>query len=102
MECGSDEVVQNRIYTPDLFVDHDPTWKGAKRDGYFIECKGYWPAEKRSLLRQVVEQNEGLDLRVLFAKVAKLTPKRTNVEYVRNIVHTTAGAWNNGNLRWYT
>ena len=94
-------MVQGRVYTPDLFVDHDPTWEGAERAGYFIECKGYWPAEKRSLLRQVVEQNESLDLRVLFAKVAKLTPKRSNVEYVNGIVHTTAGAWNNGNLRWY-
>lgn len=101
LECGSDGTVQERIYTPDLYVADDPTQSRDERGGYFIECKGYWPAEKRSLLRQVKEQNPSLDLRVLFAKVAKLTPKRSNVAYVNDIIHATAGAWNDGNLRWY-
>ena len=102
LECGSREVVQVRTYTPDLYVDFDPTEvEGSARLGFYIECKGYFPQEKRSLLRSVAACTEGSDIRVVFGKLARLTSARSNVEYVNSIIKMPAGIYKDGGITWY-
>lgn len=102
MECSSSNVVQVRTYTPDLYVDYDPTEaRSTARLGFYIECKGYFPAEKRSLLRAVSACTEGADIRVLFAKLARLTPARSNVEYTNKIIRMPAGILTEKGVQWY-
>jgi hypothetical protein len=62
-KCGAHTVVQDRTYTPDLFVvwERDATGKG----GYFVETKGHFPGPKRNLFRQVKAQHPDVDLRIV-------------------------------------
>lgn len=102
MECGGSDVVQVRSYTPDLWVVEPQQSDGRPGRGpYLIECKGYFPRERRGMLTDFAVQNPSLDLRFLFSKVAKLTAAKTNVEYIHAYLKKTAGAWNNGNLEWF-
>lgn len=75
LECESGRVVQQRSYTPDIFVrapsSDDPA------DGYFIESKGFWPAPKRNLLRSVVSSNPDLDLVLVFQRDLWVTKGKT-------------------------
>lgn len=98
LECGSHEVVQVRSYTPDLFVVDALT--DTDEDGTYIECKGYFPADRRAQLRSVVQSNPQLDLRILFAAERKLTKAKTNIEYVHSYIKCGAGVWNKGALEW--
>jgi len=98
LECGSAEVVQERNYTPDLYVVEPQ--EEATGAGYYIECKGYFPADRRSQLRSVIQSNPDLDLRILFAAERKLTQAKTNIEYVHSYIKCGAGVWNNGALEW--
>lgn len=59
VECGSTDIRQQRTYTPDLYIDDLPEAAGPR--GRYIEVKGFWPADKRSLLRRAVRCNEDLD-----------------------------------------
>lgn len=99
LECGSSEVAQKRTYTPDLYVDEsgeEETVKG----GYYVECKGYFPGTKRSLLASVHSQHPSLNLRVIFASEVKLTKARTNVQYVKTYIKCPVGIFKNGELVW--
>lgn len=61
--CGSDSVVQERTYTPDLVVV--PAGSVADSGGYLIETKGYFPGPKRNLFRQICAQRRDVDLRLV-------------------------------------
>ena len=65
LECQSSRVVQERRYTPDLFVSdlHAP---GFERPGCFIEAKGYWRADKRNLLRQALRERKDVPMLFVF------------------------------------
>jgi len=87
VECGGAKCVQERIYTPDLFVVEDPTGKEDQGRQYYIECKGYFPADKRALLRAVASQRAGVDLRILFEREVKLKGTvGTNIAYVHKMM----------------
>jgi len=102
LECGSSGTVQDRIYTPDLHVVEPQSKKrGLTRRAFIVECKGRFPQDRRSMLRCVKEQHPSLDLRFLFGSEKKLTPKRTNVEYVRSMIKCPAGVWVPGkDIKW--
>lgn len=53
LDCGSSQVVQQRSYTPDLFISTDEDVDGGMsvNGGIYLETKGYFPASKRNLLR---------------------------------------------------
>ena len=83
LECGSSNCVQQRTYTPDLYVVGPKGERPYFDGGYYIECKGYFPADKRSLLRAVANQATGIDLRIVFQRVNRLPgTKLNNVQYV--------------------
>lgn len=57
-KCLSDEVVQDRTYTPDLVIL-------AKGELIYLETKGYFPGPKRSLFRAVLAANPNADIRLV-------------------------------------
>lgn len=75
VECGSSGVVQQRTYTPDLWVS-DPL-RGDAAGGYFIESKGHWPAHKRNLLRNVARCNPDLPVVLVFQNDGWVTKGKT-------------------------
>lgn len=79
LQCGTDRVVTERHYTPDLFVVprradeasragliEDPTSPG--RYGYYLEAKGYLRSERRSLLRAFRKTGPRCDLRLVLQR----------------------------------
>jgi hypothetical protein len=103
VECGSNDCVQERTYTPDIFVVESPCRSATGRN-YYIECKGYFPAEKRSLLRAVAGQSKGVDLRIVFERLVSLKgTKGTNVDYVHKYLKIPVGVWDRKEQRivWY-
>lgn len=95
VECGTTSVIQERIYTPDFFVAGSKGARAYGRGSYYLECKGYFPGDKRSLFRSVAKQATGVDLRILFAKEVVLRgTKLTNVEYIdRFCPNIPIGIW---------
>lgn len=96
VECGSNDVLQSRIYTPDLFVVGSKGKGSIAQAGYFIECKGYFPADKRTLFRAVANKAEGIDLRIVFQREVILRGTTgTNVAYIKKFCkNTPVGVWN--------
>lgn len=101
LECGSKRVVQERSYTPDLFVHTSPSAGGGVQDsgrirtGYYIEAKGYLRADRRKLLRCFRKANPDVDLRLVAQrdyKVGKGTLSSWAVKYLKVPVHI----WNGG------
>jgi hypothetical protein len=85
LECGSGNVVQERRYTPDLYII--PKVQPAS-EGYYIEVKGYFRGEKRRLFRCLRDSRPDIDLRV----VAQMNPKVGKlrlVEYFARYLKTT-------------
>ena len=76
LECGSNKIVQVRTYTPDLcFVR-----KGRRHShgrAYFIETKGYFRRQGRSLFRHFVKSNPSYPIRVIFERDGWVTKGRT-------------------------
>lgn len=93
VECNGSRVVQERIYTSDLYVvEHRGEATGG---GYLVECKGYFPGTKRSLFRALTKQLQGVDLRIIFEsnrtlRGTKVTPVEYIHKYCKNIV---PGVW---------
>lgn len=75
LECQSGQVVQDRSYTPDIFIDK--AWDGHPGGGAYIEAKGYWDAHKRNLLRSAVKANPDLNLIFVFAADKWVTKGKT-------------------------
>ena len=63
LECGSERVVQTRTYTPDLCIDPDS--EGGRT---FIEVKGYMPAPKRKLFKDMLKGRPDIDIALVFEK----------------------------------
>jgi hypothetical protein len=99
VECGSPKVLQERTYTPDLFVGGVKGKRATVNDSYYIECKGYFPSDKRNLFRSFANQTEGLSLRILFPSEVRLKgTKVTNVQYVKKFCKTIpVGLWDKSN-----
>ena len=61
-------------YTPDFLLPN----------GIYLECKGYWDSEDRRKIRNVVEQNPELDVRMVFQnpfnRISKKS-KTTDAQY---------------------
>lgn len=94
LECDSANVAQSRIYTPDLWVvEPEQPDQGSARRGYFVECKGYFPQQRRAMLRALKSQQPALDLRFVFSSEVRLTKARTNVEYVLTMIKAPATSW---------
>ena len=76
LECGGSECVQERIYTPDLYiVPHG----GDDKSGYYIEAKGYFRKEKRQLFRHLRKSRADIDLRVVLESDHWVTRGKTRL-----------------------
>lgn len=87
--------MQDRIYTPDLFVIPEG---GRERDGYYIEAKGYFRAEKRKLFRCMRNDRPDIDLRVILEAnhwVTKGKSKLTDY-FARYLKTTPVHVWDGG------
>ena len=85
LECGGSDVVQERVYTPDLYI----VPKGSREnEGYFIEVKGYFRGEKRRLFRCMRQSRPTIDLRVV-ANANPKTGKLRLTEYFARYLKTT-------------
>jgi hypothetical protein len=85
LECGGGDIVQERRYTPDLFVI--PKGK-SEADGYYIEVKGYFRGEKRRLFRCLRNDKPDIDIRVV-ANANPKTGKLRLTEYFARYLKTT-------------
>ena len=102
LSCASTEVVQRRIYTPDLFV----VPASAKDDGrgYYLEVKGYLDGTTRSLLRSFLKTGPGIDLRIVFTiggANKRATSRLTMWEYVDQYMKIPWGRWPHLPEEWY-
>ena len=68
--CGSRDIIINRNYTPDFFLD----------SGIIIETKGRWTTADRYKMLEVRTQNPTLDLRMLFMSDNKIS-KQSKTRY---------------------
>ena len=83
LECQSDQVVQDRTYTPDLHVSdlHRPGATGTM--GSYLECKGYWKPAKRNLSRSFVRSNPDINLVFVFQNNGWITKGKSRyTDYV--------------------
>jgi hypothetical protein len=64
--CGSDQVGQQRTYTPDFHVAADNSEPQAV--GYYIEAKGYLRPKERALLRAFYKANPDAPVRFLLQR----------------------------------
>lgn len=69
-DCQSANVVQERRYTPDIYIvppsaEGQSDESGSREGGYYVEAKGYLRADKRALLRSLVKSGEISDLRFI-------------------------------------
>lgn len=79
--CEDGEVVQDRTYTPDLYVGEA---SGVHGGGYFVEAKGYWKPPQRNLLRSVVKSHPELNLLFVFQKDVWITRGKSKYsDYVK-------------------
>ncbi len=85
LECGSGSVVQERRYTPDLFVIPEGEHESG---GYYIEVKGYFRGEKRRLFRCLRQDRPDIDIRVV-ANANPKTGKLRLTEYFARYLKTT-------------
>lgn len=63
-QCGSGQVVQERTYTPDVHISADSPVTCFEGDGY-VEAKGFFPADKRGLLRHFRKTGPSINLCVI-------------------------------------
>lgn len=94
LQCSSRDVAQERIYTPDLFVD---TSDGLERQqnepsGYYIESKGFVSQQRRSLLRAFRKARPDVDLRLVFQRNYRVG-KGTVVEWAERYLKAKAIVW---------
>ena len=100
--CGSDDVVTERHYTPDLFVvprrgkqraglTTDPT--NPKRSGYYLEAKGYLRAERRTLLRAFRKTGPSCDLRLVIQRDYPVG-KSTLTGWATRLMKVPVAVWN--------
>lgn len=87
LECGSDKVVQERTYTPDLFVSE--TREGDASGGYYLETKGYFRPEKRKLFRDFRTSNPDYPIRFILERDSWVTKGKTKLtDYFQRYLKT--------------
>jgi len=105
LECKSNAVIQERIYTADLFMVSERDG-GATGGGYLVECKGYFPGTKRALFRAISKQLQGIGLRIIFESNRQLkgTKNMTPVGYIHKYCKgVVPGVWDKKTeqVTWY-
>lgn len=85
--CGSVECVQDRTYTPDLFFL--PQGEGSNGAGYYIEVKGYFRPEKRTLFRCMRKSRPDYDIRLVLQSNFRATSKSRIVDYCKRYLKDT-------------
>lgn len=60
-------------YTPDFLLPN----------GVCLECKGYWDADDRRKIRNVVDQHPELDLRMIFQNPFNTISKKSKTTYAK-------------------
>lgn len=106
LECSSTHIVQQRTYTPDLYVVGGIGFSDGR--GSVIECKGKFTGDKRKLFREIAAQWEGTDLCIVF-QGNKLPGIKSSAiawcqKYCKNV---TPGLWKpatktrESNIIWY-
>ena len=89
IRCSSDCVVEDRSYTPDLFV---VPRGGNDAAGYYLEAKGYLRAERRSLLRAFRKTGPACDLRLVVQRDYKVG-KSTLVGWAERLLKVPVFVW---------
>ena len=96
VECGGTDVVQARTYTADLFVVKPPKQHNGP-GGYLVECKGYFPRDRRALFCAIAKECKrlGTGLRIIFESNRKLKgTQQTPVSYIhRYAKNVVPGVW---------
>ena len=59
------------LYTPDFILPN----------GVILETKGYWRPEDRRKVKQVITENPGIDLRIVFQDPYKKISKKSKTTY---------------------
>lgn len=60
-------------YSPDFLLPN----------GIFLECKGYWEAEDRRKIRNVIKQHPDIDLRMVFENPYNRISKKSKTTYAK-------------------
>ena len=96
VECGSVDCVQERTYTPDLYIR--PEASEDDSSGYYIEVKGYFREEKRRLFRCLRASRSDVDLRVIFATDHWVRKGKTRLSdyFDRYVKNTPYHFWDGG------
>lgn len=87
-------VVEHK-YTPDFIV--------TKKDGskMYIEAKGRWTGGDRSKIKEVIRQNPGIDLRIVFTNPhAKIGKKDTYAKWCDRGVIINGNRKNRYKIKW--
>ncbi len=90
LECGSGEVAQRRVYTPDMYVLSDHAIGGR----YYIEAKGHFPPARRNLLSHFRKTGQDIDLLFILQNDSKATPKRTLSQWIASYMGCESFVWN--------
>lgn len=98
--CGSDEIVQQRTYTPDLCLS--PRGSDGVTTRRYLEIKGYFPGDKRNLLRAFLKTGPHIDLRILLERDQRATRSVTLLEYCHKFFKLPVHIWDGQIPRsWY-
>ncbi len=81
LACGSTDIVQARVYTPDLHVTPVPTGEDSDNRGYYVEAKGYFRQSQRALFARFLKERKDIDLRLVFERDGTATSKLSWSEY---------------------
>ena len=89
--CGSGDVVQQRLYTPDFCL----TKLGAGGDerAIYLEAKGHFPGTQRNLVRAFLKTGPKIDLRIVLERDGRATRSLTMLEYVTKYLKIPVHVW---------
>jgi len=107
--CGSSNVVSRHSYCPDLFVStQQPDERRSGQSaavpaaGYYIEAKGFFRADRRSLLRSLRKARPDVDLRLVVQRDYRITKRGLSlVQWIRKYLKCPVAIWTTGGgLTW--
>lgn len=91
--CGSGDIVQQRVYTPDFRVTGHGS--GGDERGFYLETKGYFPGPQRNLLRAFLKTGPKIDLRLVLERDGRATSSLTQLEYATKYLKIPVHIWDN-------
>lgn len=94
--CESVDVVQDRVFTPDLFiVPQADDGQGKARDStpYYIEAKGFLRADRRSLLRRFRQAEPGARIRFIIERDYRVSAKRSLSQWITDFLKYPVIVW---------